>query len=261
MIHVLALSLKWEPELHGIVVLALAVILLPGSIYLLHATNLVWRVGFLIAVAGLTGWMAVMGVVWTIYGIGLKGNAAVWKVKEVVAGDVAASPNPALDGFPKGWKKQKLDDPATAEGAAAADPALAPPAASGKQGLYTGSSDYIVIGADDKGGERYFPGWNHPPDFLAIKHKPHFLAVQVQKAVKQTTQPGQAPPRPRADPSAPVTTVVLERDLGSLRQPAAVFTFASLILFAVSSYVLHYRDKEAWAKRGMEMEPVGRGPG
>ena len=50
MIHVLALSLKWEPELHGIVVLALAVILLPGSIYLLLATNLGGRVGFLIAV-------------------------------------------------------------------------------------------------------------------------------------------------------------------------------------------------------------------
>ena len=53
--HALAFALNWDPELHGLVVVALALLLLPGTVYLLLATNLGARVGFILAVAGFFG--------------------------------------------------------------------------------------------------------------------------------------------------------------------------------------------------------------
>ena len=87
--HTLAFALKWDPELHGLVVVALAVVLLCGSVYLILGTNLGARVGFLVALSGLFGWMAIMGIVWTVYGIGLKGTPNAWKVETTVVGNVA----------------------------------------------------------------------------------------------------------------------------------------------------------------------------
>jgi len=247
--HVLGFALNWEPELRGLFIVLLALAILPGSVYVLLTTNLGARVGFLIAAAGLFGWMTVMGIVWTVYGIGLKGPAAVWKVQETVVGNVAASPSAVLDGFPKGWHALALGDAETAEAAAAADPVLAPASGSGQKGIFTSSSDYLPVHAFEKGGQRYFPGWSHPPDFLAVKHKPHYLALQVQKAVKAVTVPGQPPPKAQADPSAPVVSVLMVRDLGALRQPAAVTALSCGTLFGLLVWTLHRRDKEAWAKR------------
>jgi hypothetical protein len=249
MVHTLGFVLNWEPELRGLFIVLLAIVILPGSVYLLIATNLGARVGFLIAAAGIFGWMTVMGIVWTVYGIGLKGPAAEWKVQETVVGNVAESPSAVLDGFPKGWHAIPLDSAETAEAAAAADPVLAPAADSGKKGIFTSSSDFLPVKAYEKGGERYFPGWDHPPDFLAIKHKPHYLALQVQKVVKQATVPGQAPPKAQPDPSAPVVSVLTVRDLGALRQPAAVTAVSCGTLFVLLVWTLHRRDREAWAKR------------
>jgi len=257
--HTLAFALNWDPELHGLLVVLLALILLPGTVYLVLSTNLGARVGFILAVAAFFGWMALMGIVWTVYGIGLKGNPNAWKVQTMVVGDVAQSANPVLDGFPNAWKKLDLGTPEVAEAGAAADPTLAPPADSGKTGPYTGSSDYLPVGAYDKGGEKYLPGWSHPPNVVAVLHKPHYFVLVVQKVLKQPTVPGQAPPKAIVDPNAPQTAVLMTRDLGTLRQPAAVLTGASLITFGVCCYVLHRRDKQAWAARGTALEPAGKG--
>ena len=48
-----------------------------GSVYLMLATNTGCRLGFLLALTGLIGWMMIMGLVWTMYGIGYQGPAAV----------------------------------------------------------------------------------------------------------------------------------------------------------------------------------------
>jgi hypothetical protein len=257
--HVLAFALNWDPELHGLLVVLLALVLLPGSVYLLLSTNLGARVGFLIAVAGFFGWMTLMCIVWTVYAIGLKGNPNAWQVKTMVIGDVATSPNPVLDGFPNGWRKLALDTPEVSEAAAAADPTLAPPADTGKSGPYTGASDYLPVAALEKGGHQYFPGWNDAPKVVAIKHTPHYFVLVVQKALKQTASPGQPPPKATADPKAPQTAVLMVRNLGTLRQPAAVLAGASLLTFGVCCYVLHRRDKQAWAAKSTALEPVGRG--
>src|ERR1044072_5226786 len=49
------------------------------SVYLVLMTNLGARLAFLVTFAAFAGWMALMGGIWWIYGIGLKGDAAEWK--------------------------------------------------------------------------------------------------------------------------------------------------------------------------------------
>ena len=256
--HTLAFALKWEPQLHGLLVVVLALVLLPGSMYLLLATNLGARVGFLVAAAGFFGWMTLMAVIWTVYGIGFTGNPPAWKVQQVIQGDVATSSQPALGGFPAGWHKIAVGDPNETAAAAAADPVLAPPAASGKQGVFAASSDYIAVGAYDKGGEKYLPGWSHPPNAIAFFHKPHDFLVQVEKVKPQVTVPGQAPPKPAADVTQPVVSVLMVRDLGNVRQKPGVVALSSAILFGVCCSALHRREKQAWAARGTALEPAGK---
>ena len=73
------LAIGWQPELRGIIVVVIAVGVLMGSVYLVLATNLGARLGFLVTLAALFGWLAMMGFVWMIYGIGLQGPLGSWK--------------------------------------------------------------------------------------------------------------------------------------------------------------------------------------
>ena len=258
MIHTLAFALKWDPQIHGLLVVLLAIVLLPGSVYLLLATNLGARVGFLVAVAGLFGWMTLMSIIWTVYGIGFTGNPPAWKVEQVIQGNLNTSTLPVLDGFPQGWRQIAVGDPNETAAAAAADPELAPPATSGKQGIFAASSDYIAVAAYDKGGDKYLPGWNNPPNALGFFHHAHYFVVTVQRVLPQATAPGAPPPKPKADPTQPFVSVVMVRDLGNVRQKPVVVGISSAIIFGVACYVLHRRDKQAMAARGMALEPVGR---
>ena len=86
-------AITWEPELRGIIVTLIGVGVLMGSIYIVLATNLGVRLGFLVAFAGLFGWLALMGAMWSIYGIGLKGPEPSW---EAVAGRTVLQDTTAL---------------------------------------------------------------------------------------------------------------------------------------------------------------------
>ena len=55
------LAVSWEPQLRGYVIVAIAVGVLIGGTYLVVGTNLGARLGFLVVLAGLFGWMATMG--------------------------------------------------------------------------------------------------------------------------------------------------------------------------------------------------------
>jgi len=81
------LAIGWKPEIHGVVIIIIAVLALPGTVYLLVGTNLGARLGLLVSLAGLFGWMATMGFIWWAYGIGLKGKDPVWKPAEVIVMD------------------------------------------------------------------------------------------------------------------------------------------------------------------------------
>ncbi len=84
-------ALSWDPGFRGILVVAVGVLVLGGSVYLLLATNSGPRLGFLIALTGLAGWMTIMGFVWAIYGIGYQGRMSTWEVEEINYGNIAAA--------------------------------------------------------------------------------------------------------------------------------------------------------------------------
>jgi hypothetical protein len=62
-------AIGWEPELRGLLTVIIGVVALCGTVYLVMATNLGARLGFLVALTALAGWMMLMGMVWWVYGI------------------------------------------------------------------------------------------------------------------------------------------------------------------------------------------------
>lgn len=214
--------------------------MLPGSAWLLLATNVGSRLGFQLAAAGFFGWMMVLSSVWWAYGRGPVGPSASWKPVEVVVGDPAsAGRNDALQGYPNGWEKLEITDPEVADATPVADAALV-----GRGKTFPTASDFVVVGATTKGGERYGPlGLDVRP--FNVFHKPHFLAIQVQKAVHPPVEPGQPPPKAVADPQAPIVSVVMERNLGAVRRNPALVAMSCATIFGLLVYSLHTRDKEA----------------
>jgi hypothetical protein len=96
-------AIAFDPNIRGILICVVAVVVLPGSIYMILATNSGARSGFLIAGAGVFGWMFLMGIFWWMYGIGLKGRAAAWMPHEInydrgspaATAELAKLPDPA----------------------------------------------------------------------------------------------------------------------------------------------------------------------
>jgi hypothetical protein len=76
-------AIAWNPEIRNILGLLVGVVVLLGSVYLLVGSNTGLRTGLLITLAGFCGWMMTMGVIWWIYGIGMKGTEPSWKVEEL----------------------------------------------------------------------------------------------------------------------------------------------------------------------------------
>ena len=241
-------GISWDPNIRGALVVLTAIVLLPGTVYMVLATDTGARLGLLLALTGLFGWMSIMGITWWVYGIGLKGPPAAWKAKEVVVGSLANARTPAVGSFPRGWRQLALEDKEATEALAAADPILVPPA--GEPGRkYFDTGGYIVVGAFDIGGERYGPF--HLLNFRPFNlwHTPHYLVLQVQRSFKPDALPGQSAVTPRAAPDAPVVSLILVRDLGALRREPALVALSSLALFSVCASTLHRRDKEAMKAR------------
>jgi hypothetical protein len=256
-------ALTWDPQIRGALILLTAILILPGSVYLLLATNTGAKIGFVLAIAGLSGWVFVMAVIWAVYGIGLKGREKHWVVKEVVTEDVRKAGEKAMDGFPNGWIALPPGNPVRADAQAAADTYLLPAQQStgvhpgGAEGVKTEpprftspfkkTDDYVTIAAFHRGGQNYlFKIGNHP---FYFRHSPHYAVIQLKPALNQSGGAGGAPPTPVPDPTAPIYTVVMVRDLGSLRFPPVVVALSFGMIFGISCYWLHQRDKRIWAAK------------
>lgn len=244
---VLALELAWDPTIRGIIVVAFAVAVLPGSIYLLLGTNLGTRLGFLVAIAGVFGWLTIMASIWTLYGIGYIGRAPSWEVREAVTSDSGEDTSAAQLADARdlsAWRELPADDPARGEAQAAASAAIAGEEAALPMG-FESDQDYVVIDAFEEGGKKdtFING------ILPGPHPPHYAVIQVERKKEVEVEFGETPPKAEADPTQPVISVVLERDLGNKRLPPALLTLGSLIIFGVTCNVLHRRDKVATAAR------------
>ncbi len=55
---------------------------------------------------------------------------------------------------------------------------------------------------------------------------------------------GDPPPTPQCDKSKPITSLVFERDLGSVRVPPFVALLGSSVLFILSLLGLHWRERD-----------------
>ena len=196
-----------------------------GSVYLILGTNLGARLGFLVALTGLFGWMFLMGIIWGIYGIGLKGPEPSW---EAVPGrTVLQDTGSALPGRrarragrgPRGRhatpsEADLVDDAVRRRGLGAARPSRTrrsarPSAAAATFLEETGTfaaGEFQAVNVFDIGGERY-PKIGDRFDFLAFCHEPHYAVVEVA-AARCRRAPSRAGPRPPAviddDPPAPV---------------------------------------------------------
>jgi hypothetical protein len=262
----LVLAFGFDPEIRGILVVLTAIVVLPGSVYLVIGTNLGARLGFLVALAALFGWMTIMAAIWLVYGIGLKGREPSWQPKDVVVGasfDFAETPivqnippkagtgGLRADPTAVDWRQLAEDDPARGQAVAAADDTIVNKAkifrAAGNDG-----PEYLPTAVFDKGGKR-FPKISDSIDFIAFFHGPHYVIVEVQPTVKTKTEPGKAPPTPVVDESQPARYIVLERVLGSRRQPAIFILLGSSLIFLLLCLTLHRRDKYVTAHlRGVD---------
>lgn len=95
MLHAVSLAfidgVGFDPFFRGLLSVLVGVVVLIGGSYLLVASNSGSRLGGLITAGQLFGWLFLMGVVWTIYAIGWRGQGESWALLEV------NSDNPARD--------------------------------------------------------------------------------------------------------------------------------------------------------------------
>ena len=94
-------GIAFDPHIRGVLVVVVSVTVLIGGIWLILSTNVGSRLGFLVVVTGLFGWMAVMGGIWTAYGIGLVGELPEWRVTEVNVGDLEEAQLEEAQGAPQ----------------------------------------------------------------------------------------------------------------------------------------------------------------
>lgn len=280
-------GIAYDPTIRGILAVGVGVVVLMGSVYLLLGTNTGNRLGFLLALTGFFGWMAIMGVIWWIYGIGMQGDAPSWQVVEYNAAntndavtervqDLDLAPLPSdgdgvdyeqlatlaeedperfaqleeeLEAASDGWLFLPPSDPSRGEAEATVSAEL-PECSTCNFGIES-PADYVVLSAFEVGGKEsraddanlFERAQNRVASALTIKHPDHYAVVQVQKVIDQEAEPGQAPPSPEIDPAEPVISVVMIRDIGDLRFPAAVITISSTLVFALLCWILHQRER------------------
>ncbi len=248
----------WMPELRGILTVIIGAFVLMGSIYLILLTNMGARLAFLVTISALAGWMFLMAGVWWIYGIGLKGPEPSWAPQPgrtvlqdpqalvsagvlndpVVIGETYSetAANIQEQFVAEGWKQLVPEAASFGQAASAAEGYLI------ESGAFAGG-DYKVMNVFDIGGERYPRLADGRVDFLAFWHKPRYIVVEVAPVVPVRVEPGRAPATPQVDEAQPRQYVYMIRDKGAKRQPAGLITIGSLIVFLITAWLLHRRDK------------------
>jgi hypothetical protein len=238
---------------------------------LIVGTNIGARLGLLVILGGFFGWMATMGAIWWVYGIGLTGPVPSWKPAEPItivrdaafladAGILSGASQPASgdDVSAKcaqaeesvcaalvgdGWQVLEEADPQRGQAVAASDAIIQNLAEEFSAG------EYLSVNVYDRGGERY-PLVTESIDFFAFFHKPRYAVVEVVPVVPQRTEPGRAPARAEADENKPHRYIYMVRDLGAKRQPAILITLGSTLIFLILCWLMHRRELAVRANVG-----------
>jgi len=266
------LAIGWMPELRGILIVIIAVGVLCGSVYLILATNLGARLGFLVTLTGLAGWMFLMGIIWAIYGIGLRGKEPSWDAipgQTVLQDTGALSQAGVLDErievpegvtppeeaalveeafLEEGWVQISEEEPSFGQAASAASVFLE------ETGAFA-AGEFQAVNLFDTGGDR-FPTIGDF-DLLAFWHEPHYVVVEIASVVPTRTEPGRAPAAAEIDETRQHQYVYMVRNLGTRRQPAFVLTVGSGLIFGALCWLLHRRERLLTTNRSAVPVPAG----
>lgn len=253
----------WYPVILGILVVLAGIVLFCGSIYLLLGTNLGARLGFLVAFTSLAGFMVLLTLLWCTTASPLntlKGRIPQWRVKEVVSAPANAKTSD-VRGIVN--KKNVAEATEAANVKAAVDAALVTKKSTptvevnpndNRFAKFDNVTQYQILQTWETGGSKpqFWKGqFTHRPEYAVVRF------CQVQDTSQ--SQPFGLPPLPpECDNSATATKgfVVLQRDLGSLRVPAFVAFFISLILFGLGLLALHWREKDEMELEQAKARPV-----
>lgn len=259
-------ALNFEPFLSGVLAVVIGFIVWMGSVYLLLATNLGARLGFLAALAGLFGWMALMGAIWWVYGIGYVGSAPSWQpvpgrtviqqvdlldeagvVNEplgVTTADPATAQSAAVGAEleDEGWIRLETADAAFGEAVTSAS-LFAEEEGAFEAGQFQATAVYVINPPEASAKPKFGP--NGEFDQLAFIHPPYYAVVEIAPVQVTQEEPGRAPFSPQVDDTRQRQYVYMIRDLGNLRQPAAYICISSTIIFLALCWMLNRRDRVA----------------
>ena len=259
--------LKWAPTIRGILFPGIMFVILCGSTYVILATNIGNRLGFLLANAAFWGWMCLMTIIWMMYGIGLKGSDPSWKGIEAITdpksaqlGKIAQLPAKA-GATVKGWSEVKEGTNTAGDASAALGSFLKAKVAAGGAGVFpaTGGERYKTLAIYETGGDQVLKvrprkikgeDWYNPKGYrmMGLLHSKHYIVEIIQP---YKTEGGEAVKNAKGeyeiDAAAKPMYVVGYRDGGSKRQPPFFIFMFSLVLLAVSLRSLHVRDKQVMA--------------
>ena len=245
----------WYPTILGVLVVVAGVGLFAGSVYMLLGTNLGARLGFLVAFTGLMAFMVLLTTLWMTTASPLntlKGHIPKWVPKAVVTTPSKSS----VDAVRNIKQDGRKVDPVEASNVKAfvdealvtvQNPANAGPAPPQPFARFQQVTDYLVLNTYEIGGSN--------PSFLnfEFRHSPKYAVVQfcAAETVDPTKYPfGVAPPAAACDTSNPKNGyMVLEYNLGTVRQPPMIAFLSSVILFGLGLLGLHWYDKDRKAAR------------
>jgi hypothetical protein len=274
-------GIAWDPEIRGILSVLVGVVVLMGSVFLLLATNVASRLGILLALAAVFGWLTIHGLTWWIYppAQGPIGRIPSWEVEEIVYGelsnsmlaeahdvDTSALPPPEeideltpeeVDALTaehadalNEWSLLAASDATRGEAQTTVDAVLA-------EGIVPGleeSTSRVFTYTFETGGkpEAGDSVWDRVTNRISNTFRtnpPHYLIVEFQPASVAEAAPGAPPNQPEIIEGSQPISAVLVRDIGQRRVVPAGITIGSGMIFGVLCVMLHKRDQKVIAHR------------
>ena len=256
----------WNPTILGVLTVLCAVGLFCGSTYLLLGTNLGGRLGFLIAAAGLSGFLVLLTSLWlTPPGSATgnsdldppHGNSASWKVVEIVDSPAQSKiaavrdlPTKGREGTPDLLTQVKPAIDAAVVSAAPVAGQEAKPQPFATLSI-SASTDYLLA----------FPG-SHSYQYIDktqnfFWHRHRYAAMELCLARKDATGAlVNGPNGPMCDALKPTHFAVLSYDYGSVRKPVVFYWLFSLLFFGLSLLGLHWWEQDERARKKAALAPV-----
>ena len=255
----------WYPIILGILVVAAAVGLFCGSVYLLLGTNLGARLGFLVSFTALAGFMVLLTTMWLFTASPLntlKGTIPAWSVRKVVHSLDDPSLPPQVRNIKKDGTKIPTQPAQVLKAVVDARLVTQQPVANiplkpnaNEFARFSAVTDYTETGFYQVGGST--------PRLLSwqASHQKLYGVVQFCAVVPVNQPFGLPPPTPVCDPTSPKNGyVILAYDYGSLRFAPFVALVCSSILFVLGLLALHWREKDERAAEKARQATAQIGP-